>query len=140
VGEIPEGGEKGISEHSKKGEMMAIFVVRDRRRFPRFNCSHLASYIRFDKEGRQCEEEKVRVVDLSPEGLKIQAYSPIPATEVLDLTVAVREKLFNARGRVIRCEPSVDGKFDVGIAFTEVDEMNFHILYGYFREILGSTE
>lgn len=82
----------------------------------------------------------MRVVDLSPEGLKIQAYSPIPATEVLDLTVAVREKLFNARGRVIRCEPSVDGKFDVGIAFTEVDEMNFHILYGYFQEILGSTE
>lgn len=120
--------------------MMAIFIIKDRRKFPRFNCSHLASYIRFDTEGRQCEEEKVRTVDLSPDGLRIQAYSPIPATEVLDLTVAIREKLFNARGKVIRCKPSVDGKFDVGITFLEVDEENFHILYDYFQEILGSKE
>ncbi len=140
MGEIPKGREQEIPEHFKKGEMMAIFVVKDRRRFPRFNCSHLASYIRFDREGRQCEEEKVRAVDLSPDGLRIQAYSPIPATEVLDLTVAIRERLFNARARVIHCQVSTDGKFDVGVAFTEVDENNFHVLYDYFREILGSTE
>jgi hypothetical protein len=140
VGEIPEGRQKGLSEHFKKGGMMAIFIIKDRRRFPRFNCSHLASYIRFDEEGRQCEEEKVRTVDLSPDGLRIQAYSPIPATEVLDLTVAIMEKLFNARGKVIRCEPSADGEFDVGIAFIEVDEKNSHILYDYFQEILGSKK
>ncbi len=119
---------------------MPIFIIKDRRRFPRFNCSHLASYIRFDTEGRQCEEEKVRTVNLSPDGLRIQAYSPIPATEVLDLTLAIGEELFNARGKVIRCKPSADGKFDVGIAFVEVDEKNFHILYDYFHEILGSKE
>ncbi len=41
---------------------------------------------------------------------------------------------------MIRCKPSADGKFDVGIAFVEVDEKNFHILYDYFHEILGSKE
>lgn len=117
---------------------MAIFVLKDRRRFPRFNCSHLASYIRFDGEGRQCEEEKVRTVDLSPDGLMIQTYSPISANEVLDVTVAIEERLFNARGKVIRCEPSPDGRFNVGIAFLEVDEENFHILYHYFQGILGA--
>ena len=116
---------------------MAIFIIKDRRRFLRFNCSHLASYIRLDVEGRQCEEEKVRTLDLSPDGLRIQTYSPISASEVLDLTVAIREKLFNARGKVIRCEPSTDGKFNVGITFLEVDEKNFHILYDYFHEILS---
>ncbi|MCK5554022.1 MAG: PilZ domain-containing protein [Deltaproteobacteria bacterium] len=120
--------------------MMAIFIIKDRRRFPRFNCSHLASYTRFDEEGRQCEEEKVKTVDLSPEGLRIQAYSPIPANEVLDLTVAIREELFNARGKVIRCESSAGGKFNVGIAFLDVDENNRRILYDYFREILGGGE
>jgi len=118
--------------------MMAIFVIKDRRRFPRFNCSHLASYIRFDGEGRQCEEEKVRTVDLSPDGLRIQTYSPMSANEVLDLTVAIGERLFNARGKVVCCEPSSDGKFNVGVAFLEVDEENFHTLYDYLREILGA--
>ena len=136
MGEVPEGGEKGRSKDFEKGGMMAIFIIKDRRRFPRFNCSHLASYTRFDQEGRQCEEEKVKTVDLSPEGLRIQAYSPIPANEVLDLTVAIREELFNARGKVIRCEPSADGIFNVGIAFLELDEGNFHILYHYFQDIL----
>ncbi len=120
--------------------MMAIFTIKDRRRFLRFNCSHLASYIRFDKEGRQCEEEKVETVDLSPDGLRIQTYSPISTDEVLDLTLAIREELFNARGKVTRCEPSTEGKFNVGIAFLEVDEKNFHILYDYFQEILGGKE
>jgi len=120
--------------------MMAIFITKDRRRFLRFNCSHLASYIRFDEEGRQCEEEKVKTVDISPDGLRIQTYSTIPVNEVLDLTVAIREKLFNARGKVIRCEPSVGGKFNVGITFLGVDEDNFHILYDYFQQILGSQE
>lgn len=139
MGEVPEGGRE-LPEYFKEGGMMGIFITKDRRRFLRFNCSHLTSYIRFDEEGRQCEEEKVKAVDLSPEGLRIQAYSPIPASEVLDLTVAIREKLFNARGKVIRCEPSDDGKFNVGIAFLEVDEKNFHILYDYFQEIIGSKE
>ena len=82
----------------------------------------------------------MKTVDLSPEGLRIQAYSPIPANEVLDLTVAIREELFNARGKVIRCEPSADGIFTVGIAFLEVDEGNFHILYDYFQDILTGKE
>jgi hypothetical protein len=120
--------------------MMAIFTIKDRRRFLRFSCSHLASYIRFDEEGRQCEEEKVQTVDLSPDGLRIQTYSPISADEVLDLTLAIKEELFNARGKVIRCEPTTDGKFNVGIAFLQVDEKNFHILYDYFQEILGGKE
>ncbi|MFB0508622.1 MAG: PilZ domain-containing protein [Thermodesulfobacteriota bacterium] len=117
--------------------MMDMFVIRDRRNFLRFTCSHLASYIRFDEEGRQCEEEKVRTVDISPDGLRIQTYSTFSVNETLDLTVAIREKLFNARGKVVRCEPSADGRFNVGIAFLDVDENNLHILYDYFQEILG---
>lgn len=120
--------------------MMGIFIIKDRRKFLRFNCSHLASYIRFDEEGRQCEEEKVKTVDISQDGLRIQTYSTIPVNEVLDLTVAIQEKLFNARGKVIRCEPSSDGKFTVGITFLGVDEDNFHILYDYFQGILGGEE
>ncbi len=119
---------------------MGIFIIKDRRKFLRFNCSHLASYIRFDEEGRQCEEEKVKTVDISQDGLRIQTYSTIPVNEVLDLTVAIRERLFNARGKVIRCEPSSDGKFTVGITFLGVDEDNFHVLYDYFHSILGGKE
>ena len=140
MGEVPEGGQEGLSKHFKEGGMMAIFTIKDRRRFLRFNCSHLASYIRFDEEGRQCEEEKVKTVDISLDGLRIQTYSPFSASELLDLTVAIREKLFNARGKVIRCEPSADGKFNVGIAFLGVDEKNLHILYDYFQKILGGKE
>ncbi len=117
--------------------MMGIFIIKDRRKFLRFNCSHLASYIRFDEEGRQCEEEKVRTVDISPDGLRIQTYSTLSVNEVLDLTVAIRERLFNAQGKVLHCEPAADGKFNVGIAFLDVDENNRHILYNYFQEILG---
>jgi hypothetical protein len=120
--------------------MMAIFFIKDRRRFPRFNGSHLVSYTRFDEQGRQCEEEKVRTLDISPEGLRLQTYSTIPVSEVLDLTVAIKEKLFNARGKVIRCEPTSDGSFSVGISFLGLDENNFHILYDYFQEILMSRE
>jgi hypothetical protein len=125
VGEFSAGG-KELSKHFKKGGMMGIFVIKDRRRFPRFNCSHLASYIRFDEEGRQCEEEKVRTLDISPDGLRLQTYSNL--------------SLFNARGKVIRCQPSTDGRFNVGVAFMELDEDNFHVLYDYFQEILGSRE
>ena len=139
MGEVSEGGKKP-SRHFKEGGMMGMFIIKDRRSFLRFNCSHLASYIRFDEEGRQCEEEKVRTVDISPDGLRIQTYSTISVNEVLDLTVAIREELFNARGKVIRCESSDDGKFNVGIAFLDVDENNRRILYDYFREILGGGE
>ena len=139
MGQVSKGGQE-LSRRFKEGGMMGIFIIKDRRRFLRFNCSHLASYIRFDEEGRQCEEEKVSTLDISPDGLRIQTYSTLSVNEVLDLTVAIREKLFNARGKVIRCEPSAGGKFKVGITFLDVDENNLHILYDYFREILGGKE
>ncbi len=139
MGEVSKGVQE-LAKYFKERGIMAIFIIKDRRRFPRFNCSHLASYIRFDGEGRQSEEEKVIALDLSPDGLRIQTYSPISESEVLDLTVALREKLFNARGKVIRCEPSTHGKFNVGIAFLEVDKKSFHILYDYFQEIIGNRE
>jgi hypothetical protein len=137
VGEVPKGWQ-GLPRQYKRGEMMDMLVIKDRRSFLRFNCSHLASYIRFDLEGRQCEEEKVRTMDISPDGLRIQTYSNLSVDEVLDLTVAIREKLFNARGKVIHCEPSADGRFNVGISFLNVDENDLHILYNYFQDILGS--
>jgi hypothetical protein len=120
--------------------MMAIFVIKDRRRFPRFNCSHLVSYTRFDEQGRQCEEEKVKTLDISPEGVRLQTYSTLPVSEVLDLTVAIKEKLFNTRGKVLRCEPTPDGSFNVGISFLGLDQDNFHVLHDYFQDILRGKE
>ena len=117
--------------------MENLFEAKDRRRFPRFNCSHPLLFIRF--KGTEIEEKEppTRTVDLSLGGIKIRTHEAIPLSDVLEFSLAIKGKKIKCKGRVIYKAFESEGIWNVGLSFEQVDSEVFHTLAEYFQEILN---
>ncbi|NIS71858.1 MAG: hypothetical protein GTO12_23890 [Proteobacteria bacterium] len=87
---------------------------RERRRYKRFKLSRALAYHWGITKGA------LRTVDLSLGGVRIQTDSPIPVGERLDLIILLQYEAIRPAGRVVRSDPSSNGKCDVGICFETI--------------------
>jgi hypothetical protein len=87
---------------------------REKRRHKRFELSLAIAYQWGMTKGT------FRTVDLSLGGVKFQADIPIPVDERLDLIILIENEAVKPIGRVVRSEPSLNRKYDVGICFETI--------------------
>lgn len=87
---------------------------RERRRHKRFELSRALAYQWGMTKGT------LRTVDLSLGGVKIQTDSPIPVGDRLDLIILLEYEAIKPMGKVVRSNPSSNGKYDVGICFETI--------------------
>lgn len=87
---------------------------RERRRYRRFDLSLALGYQWGMTKGT------LRTVDLSLGGVKMQTAIPIPVDERLVLTILMRNEAIKPVGRVVRSDPSWNGKYDIGISFETI--------------------
>jgi hypothetical protein len=97
-------------------------VVKERRRYPRVKSLHLISYI--NKEGgvQKSGVSMARTINFSPAGVGVEVYQPISQDSLMEMEVAVKERIFSLRGTVIHCQEKSAGKWLIGIEFGEVQE------------------
>lgn len=81
-----------------------------------------------DRDGAQAEAAiystlgSARTVDVSAGGCKLRASEPLPVGAVLAFDLQLGEVVVSTAGTVVRVEP-VDGGFDVGVRFDDLDEL-----------------
>jgi hypothetical protein len=97
-------------------------VVRERRRYPRLKSLHLISYINKEGEVQKTGVSMARTVNFSPAGVGVEVYQPINNDSLMEMEIAVKERIFAVRGKVIHCQERSTGKWLVGIEFGEVQE------------------
>ena len=86
-------------------------VVRERRRYLRLKSLHLISYV--NKEGgvQKSGVSMARTVNFSPAGVGVEVYQPISQDSLMEMEVAVNERIFAIRGKVIHCQEKSTGKW-----------------------------
>jgi c-di-GMP-binding flagellar brake protein YcgR len=88
-----------------------------RRRFPRIRSEHL---ILVKKVGVEALEEVTKTEMISPGGCLIVSEESIPEGTLIELTLAVVDKLAKAVGKVLYEIPQEDGTYHIGVEFTSI--------------------
>lgn len=93
----------------------------DRRIFPRTEVQGhvVGKRVRLLRPNRQWPRLEMEIQDLSLGGMSAMSALPLKAGEKLDLHLQLQPNTgeWDARGRVVRCEPSATGRYRIAVAF-----------------------
>jgi hypothetical protein len=93
----------------------------DRRIFPRTEVQGhvVGKRVGFLRSVRTWPRLEMEIQDLSLGGMSAMSPMPLKAGEKLDLHLHLQPNTgeWDARGRVVRCEPSATGRFRIAVAF-----------------------
>lgn len=102
----------------------------EHRRFIRKSALHLLDYLIIDEHGLQTTYSMARTLDVSENGLKLEAAQQINIGDSLLITVGLENDLIDLRGDVVHVEKSND-RFLTGIEFRDISENGRRILKKY---------
>ncbi len=93
----------------------------ERRRYSRIKLVKTISYIQKEQEPQKSNVSMARTIDISPAGLALEVYQPINPDSILEIEIAVNEKIFKIEGKVVYLRNLQNGNFSVGIMFKKLE-------------------
>jgi c-di-GMP-binding flagellar brake protein YcgR len=93
----------------------------DKRKHARLESLNL-SYVCLDDDNNVVKQGMGRTLNISEAGILLEAYFPIDASYKILLTIGLKDKLVDLKGRLAHSRPTEKGKHEVGIEFIEVDD------------------
>lgn len=104
-------------------------TLLEKRQFPRVPL-HLAVLVECVPPGE--ETEIAPLEDLSLGGCQALLHEQLLPGQAVRLSISAEGLVLEARGEVTHVEPAPDGRWDVGIAFTQIPHSHRHLM----RELL----
>ncbi|MHC4599079.1 MAG: PilZ domain-containing protein [Planctomycetota bacterium] len=98
----------------------------ERREFPRIVSVNLVSCKQIDEEDP--DESMGRTRNLSMGGMLLEVHKYYPLSSVIELQIALGEKIVTPVGRVVRLQELEGNKVEMGIKFTELSETDREML------------
>ncbi|MBW1701274.1 MAG: PilZ domain-containing protein [Deltaproteobacteria bacterium] len=91
----------------------------ERRRHPRLKSLWLISYV--GKEGgvQKSPISITRTLDMSPVGVKLETIEPLDPNALLEMEIAIKERIFSVHGQVVYCREIPAANYIVGIQFDQ---------------------
>jgi c-di-GMP-binding flagellar brake protein YcgR len=96
----------------------------ERRKYPRVDAGNLIECCCLDEDENELGHRMVRAVDVSPVGVKIESFQKIESEKVRLVTTDSDGSLFEINGRVVHSRQTEDGRYELGICFTESEVEN----------------
>jgi c-di-GMP-binding flagellar brake protein YcgR len=109
--------------------------ISEKRRFPRLDSVHLVSYTQLDEDHNPVDMGICKSLDLSLGGVTIETHRTFPVNTGLEMVIAIEERLVRLRGRVVHQREVGEGKHEIGVCFTEVDEEDRAAIQDFFQKI-----
>jgi len=81
---------------------------------------NLVNYKHFDEAGEIDETAMGRTRNISKGGILLEVFNHYPLFSILEMQIALGEKVVNPRGRVVRLQELEGGQVEMGIKFIEV--------------------
>lgn len=96
--------------------------ARERRDHPRVEKLNLVQISRFDEEGFRADLAVGRTLDISHGGVRLELYQPLPLRSVLNLTLALNNRLIEVTGTVVHLEVLDAERCAMGVEFTDLSD------------------
>ena len=97
-------------------------MIKERRKYPRFETTKLISYICFDSSGKEISQGSGRGINVSLGGILIETHNPINPRDITLIVISIEDEVIYIKGRTIYCREEASGKFRTGIQFIETNE------------------
>lgn len=92
----------------------------EKRHFPRLYYHYLANYCILDEALAQ--EGLCITENLSRGGLLVELHEYLPEGTVLELTIAMKDRIITAKTRVVHAQPTGRDSYDIGMTFVDISE------------------
>jgi hypothetical protein len=101
--------------------------IKERRKYPRVNASNLISYCCLDENENELDHCMARATEVSPAGIKIEAFQKIESEMVRLISVDSDDTLIDIKGRVVHSRQTKAGRYLTGICLegTELENTRF---------------
>jgi hypothetical protein len=76
--------------------------------------------MRFDEEGRPCDQRPSKSLNLCTEGVSLESSFPVDPGEMLRITMALGDTLVTFKGKVIHVNRSDDQSYRFGISVRDI--------------------
>ena len=90
---------------------------KERRKYPRVPTSNIVSYVCIDARGKPIAEGMGKTVDISQGGVMLETGRPIESKYILMLTMDLKKKVVETKGRVVHSRPNGSSTYVTGIKF-----------------------
>ena len=97
-------------------------AVKERRRYPRVKTLYLISYLNKEEGVQRSGISMARTVNIGTAGAGVEVYQPINRGSLMEMEIAIKERIFSVRGTVVYCREKPHGIWMTGIEFSEVQE------------------
>jgi len=96
----------------------------DRRKYPRIDTSGLLDCCCLDEDDSELDNCLVRVLDVSPVGLKIESFHNIESDILRLSAIDADGSLIQIKGRVVRSRKTEAGSYELGVSFADAELEN----------------
>ncbi len=94
-------------------------ILQERKK--RLESLNLVSFSHRGKDGKLDLEGVGRTLDLSEGGVLLEVTTSVPdLSEVLDVTLGIRQDILKAHGRIVHQRQLPNGHFALGLSFTDL--------------------
>ncbi len=92
----------------------------EKRGYPRVKKLYLISYVN-KATGQQTSPVSMgRTLDISPTGVRVEAYRNIRVNSIMEMEIGLREFNFSVKGKVVRVQEVSEKIYNLGIQFDEI--------------------
>ena len=98
------------------------FGVRNRRNLDRVKMNYPATYTRFDKQGNPYDQKIAKVTDVNLKGVRLQSSFRVEAGEILDVTLALGDKLVSFKGKTLHARLTEQHDYELGVSIEEIKD------------------
>lgn len=97
-------------------------AMEEKRKHSRIDSMHLLNYIYFDENEDEATQGMGRTLNVSESGILLETHNPIDSKHIVSLTIGFEEEMVDIKGRVVYTKKNINGMFESGIEFFDVDD------------------
>ncbi len=106
---------------------------RERRRHIRIDSLNLLACEILDEQGNRVSGGMGRTLNISESGILLESHFCLDPDTLVELTIALEERLITLPGKVVHCGSDGEGMFRNGIEFMKVQGENLEILREFIQ-------
>jgi len=113
---------------------------KEKRKHPRIHSLNLLAYVCINENSEIVRQGMAKTLDVSEGGILMETHVPVDPQHTVSLTLGLKDKLTDVKGKVVHFRTDGNGRFQSGIRFMEAEAPTSRILKEFivaFKEQYG---
>lgn len=115
-------------------------MIKEKRKNRRFDSTNLLSYVCLDENNNEVLQGMGRTLNVGEGGIRLETHVPIDHQCIVYLTIGMEDDLMSFKGNISYQRNREDGKFELGIEFIDMTDLERRFLKQYIVLFTGKED